>query len=259
MKMSGMTKARIVTGASGFTLLEVLVAVTITAVIGLGVWQVVSGIIQARDRVDAVAEQFDQLQRAFLLMERDFSQAVNRPIRNLYGDAEPALTSLDDRYALALTRQGWRNPIGARRSTLQRVAYEFTGEELYRRYWPVLDQGQDDRSQDQRLLSGVKTFDVEFMDREHNWLEQWPSQEAMSNAQDGGAINLPLPLAIRIRLEHQLFGDLERLFVLPSFDRNEVQGAMSEMGQPSPEDDSNEESAPEQQDTGQQQPGGVIQ
>ncbi|HTN34004.1 MAG TPA: prepilin-type N-terminal cleavage/methylation domain-containing protein, partial [Marinobacter sp.] len=43
---------------TGFTLMEVLIAVTITAVIGVGVWQVLSGVINSRDRVDDVADEF---------------------------------------------------------------------------------------------------------------------------------------------------------------------------------------------------------
>ncbi|SFM25861.1 type II secretion system minor pseudopilin GspJ [Marinobacter zhejiangensis] len=215
----------------GFTLMEVLIAVTITAVIGLGIWQVVSGIIVARDRVDAVAEQFDQVQRAFLLMERDISQSVYRPVRNLYGDTEPALTSRSDQLSLTLTRQGWRNPIGLKRSTLQRVGYEFTGDELRRRYWPVVDQGQDDSSRDQFLISDVKTFDVEFLDREQRWVSDWPSQEAMNATAESGIGSLPLPLAVRVRLEHDVFGLLERLYVLPPFDHSAVQRAMTEHAQ----------------------------
>ena len=54
-------------GESGFTLMEVLIAVTITAVIGLGVWQVVSSVMNSRDRVDEVAQAFDGLQKTMLL------------------------------------------------------------------------------------------------------------------------------------------------------------------------------------------------
>ena len=56
-------------GESGFTLMEVLIAVTITAVIGLGVWQVVSSVMNSRDRVDEVAQAFDGLQKTMLLLE----------------------------------------------------------------------------------------------------------------------------------------------------------------------------------------------
>lgn len=94
----------------GFTLLEVLIAVTITAVIGLGVWQVINGVVNSRDRVNELAEQFDGLQRSMLLLERDIMQVVNRPARDIYGDFQPALSSRADDFSLLLTRQGWRNP-----------------------------------------------------------------------------------------------------------------------------------------------------
>ncbi|WP_254774103.1 type II secretion system protein J [Marinobacter sp. AC-23] len=93
------------TSQRGFTLLEVLVAITITAVIGIGVWQVLSGVILSRDRVDELAEGFDGVQRAMLLLERDITQIVNRPARDIYGDFKPALTSREDEFALMLTRQ----------------------------------------------------------------------------------------------------------------------------------------------------------
>lgn len=250
---------------SGFTLMEVLIAVTITAVIGLGIWQVVSGIILARDRVDQVASRFDELQRTFLLLERDITQSVYRPVRNLYGDTEPALTSRSDEFDLLLTRQGWRNPLDLKRSSLQRVAYEFTGEELHRRYWPVVDQGYDDSSRDQFLVAGIKTFDVEFMDQERNWDSNWPTQEAMNASAESGAGSLPLPLAVRITLEHEQFGVLERLYVLPPFDRATVQRVMTEHAQSQVEDEADDETENEQAQPGEpaapsgQNQDGVIQ
>ena len=74
---------------AGFTLMEVLIAVTITAVIGLGVWQVLGNVVSSRDRVNEVAEQFDNIQRTMLLLERDITQVVNRSARDIYGDFRP--------------------------------------------------------------------------------------------------------------------------------------------------------------------------
>ncbi|MDC0663383.1 type II secretion system minor pseudopilin GspJ [Marinobacter sp. SS21] len=217
---------------SGFTLMEVLIAVTITAIIGLGVWQVLSGVIASRDRVDDVAGKFDGLQKAFLLLERDITQAVNRPVRNVYGDFDPALTSRGDQFDLMLTRQGWRNPLGSRRSELQRVAYEFTGEELRRRYWQMVDQGQEDTSRDQLLLQDLKRFEVQYLDDENNWVDEWPTQEALNNATDRGMQSLGLPKGLRIRLEHGRFGEIERLYVLPSFDRQALQRQVDDQNVP---------------------------
>lgn len=235
----------------GFTLLEVLIAITITAVIGLGVWQVMNGVITARDRVNDVAEEFNGLQKAFLLMERDIGQVVNRPARDVYGDFEPALTNQGEEFDLKLTRQGWRNPLGTRRSNMQRAAYEYTGSELRRRYWVSVDQGQEDNSRDQLLLEDVTAFEIRFLDSERNWVDQWPTDEAMANLSPGARPDIPLPLGIEITLEHERFGELVRVFALPDFDAGEAQGVVNQSNeQVTPPEGEEEEGQQEQNPQG---------
>lgn len=238
----------------GFTLMEVLIAVTITAVIGLGVWQVLSGVVLSRDRVNEVAEEFDQLQRTMLLLERDLTQVVNRPVRDMYGDYKPALTSREDSFALVLTRQGWRNPLGMRRSSLQRAGWEYTGEELRRRHWITLDQGQEENSQDVVLLSEVTSFEIRFLDHRRNWTDGWPTEEAMASLSPGTRPDLPLPLGIEITMEHERFGELIRTFAIPDFDHSKAQGMINTANEAKSETDTDreeeEDSQPEQGQSG---------
>ncbi|MBW4933080.1 type II secretion system minor pseudopilin GspJ [Marinobacter sp. F4206] len=212
----------------GFTLMEVLIAVTITAVIGLGVWQVISGVVTSRDRVNELSEDFDGLQRAMLLLERDITQIVNRSARDIYGDYKPALTSREEDFALLLTRQGWRNPLGTRRSGLQRVAWEFTGDELRRRYWPMVDQGQEDDSRDILLLEDVLAFEIRFLTDKRSWQPEWPTDEMMAGLNPGSRPEIPLPAGIELTLEHERFGELVRTFALPDFDAEEAQGVVNQ-------------------------------
>lgn len=225
---------------NGFTLMEVLIAITITAVIGLGVWQVLNGIISSRDRVDELAEKFDGLQRTILLLERDLNQVVNRPARDIYGEFHPALTSREEGIALMLTRQGWRNPLGLRRSSLQRVAWEYTGTEVHRRYWPQVDQGQEDNSEDLLLLDDVLAFQVDFLDSRGKWHSEWPTDEEVAAILPGERPETGLPRALRITLEHEVFGEIERLFVLPDFDPDETRSVFSG-SQPDGSDDADDQ------------------
>ncbi|MFW5824454.1 MAG: type II secretion system minor pseudopilin GspJ [Marinobacter sp.] len=251
----------------GFTLMEMLVAVSITAVIGLGVWQVLSGVINSRDRVDQVSDEFAGLQKAFLLLERDLRQVVNRPVRNIYGDYEPALTSQGEPFALKVTHQGWRNPLGSQRSELQRSAWEFTGDELRRRYWVMLDQGQEDESRDQVVLAGISEFEVRFMDEERDWQEDWPPPNQDTPTGPGAPV-LPLPRAVEVSLVHDRFGELSRLFLMPEFDATAVQGAISQGNQQGQQDQNDEnngngtgqnqgQNQNQGQGQGQGQPGGM--
>lgn len=222
----------------GFTLMEVLIAVSITAIIGLGVWQVLAGVSTARERVDEVAADFEGMQQAFLLLERDLRQFVNRPVRNIYGDFEPALSSRTTDFELVVTRQGWRNPLGSRRSNLQRSAWEFTGEELRRRYWVMADQGQEDESRDQLLLTGIQEFNLRFLDRDNNWQDDWPPNNLSTPTGTSNAVPMmPVPAAIEVTLLHERFGEISRLFLMPDFDIMAVQDALNRQPPPGGEDD----------------------
>ena len=211
----------------GFTLLEVLIAIGITAVIGLGVWQVLSGIIQSRDRVDELAVQFDGLQRTMLFLERDITQAVNRPARDIYGDYDYALTSRENDFALLLTRQGWRNPLGIRRSNLQRVGWEYTGDTIRRRYWVSVDQGQEDESRDALMLENVTGFRIRFLDDQQQWHDNWPDEESMASQTLGAKPDMGFPRGLEVTIEHERFGELTRTFPLPVFDSGAAQNLVN--------------------------------
>ena len=211
----------------GFTLMEVLIAVTITSVIGLGVWQVINSVVNVRERVNQLSEQFDDVQKTMLLLERDITQIVNRPARDIYGDFKPALSSREEGFALMLTRQGWRNPLGLRRSSLQRVAWEYTGNELRRHYWPVLDQGQEETGRDILLLENVQGFEIRFLESNGNPQAQWPTDDALVNTVPGERPEVPLPRGIEITLEHEQLGELTRTFTLPDFEPARAQSQIN--------------------------------
>lgn len=201
----------------GFTLLEVLVAVFITSMISLGVWQVMNTLIDSRDGIERVSGAFRDVQKTVSLLERDLLQAVKRPVKDAYGERVPALTSRINDANLTLTRQGWRNPLGERRSELQRVAWEYDDveERLIRRYWPVLDRTQETESREQELLENVSSLEVRFLEGEDQWREQWPPGEGGQEDAEGEAVlNMPMPRAVEVVIEHDRFGTLRRVVAL---------------------------------------------
>ena len=75
----------------GFTLLEVLVAIAIFAIIGLGANEMLRTITRTHDRARQITDRMGQLSMAFVMMERDLTEIVPRGIRDQYGDPSPAL------------------------------------------------------------------------------------------------------------------------------------------------------------------------
>ncbi len=110
----------------GFTLLELVIAMAIFAIMSTIAYSGLNNVLTAKERTDEQAQQLVRLQLAFTHMGRDISQAVNRGIRDEYGESQPALVGRDlDGYLIELTRSGWRNPIPQEerpRSSLQRIA-----------------------------------------------------------------------------------------------------------------------------------------
>jgi general secretion pathway protein J len=205
---------------SGFTLLEVLIAITITALIGLGAWQLLNSAIRTYEISQASLQSLSQVQRAQLHLERDFRQVLPRAIRDEFGDYQPALSSRDNFFTVELTRQGWRNPLQEPRSELQRVAYELLDGVLYRRYWQVLDRAQDSEPRSQRLLSDVTEFSVAFLNDSNAWVDEWPPDTDEDQSDDRLLKYAQLPRAVRVSMTHPKYGEIPRIFELPQYQEN---------------------------------------
>ena len=73
------------TRQSGFTLLEVVVAFSIFAVIGLSAHQFLRTIINTREVTNQSNAVMSSASRAFSVMQRDFSHLADRQVRDAYG------------------------------------------------------------------------------------------------------------------------------------------------------------------------------
>lgn len=202
----------------GFTLLEVLLAIGITAMIGLGVRQIFSTVLLTRERIDQSSDVFTQLQRSILIIERDITQFRNRGIRDALDLHRQAISDSDEQYVLELTRSGWRNPLANPRSELQRVAYRLDGDVLWRDYWPVLDQAQDATPTEQQLLTGVDSLTLRFLDNKKVWHDHWPLENQNASSQSAPAGLLAAPMAIEVSMTHQHYGNIKRVWMLGHFD-----------------------------------------
>lgn len=230
----------------GFTLLEVLIAVSITAMIGVGAVQMISSITAARDSTFKRSDQRSSLQRFNSVVSRDMEQFINRPIRDQYGDYQDSLILENGDYLLELTRTGWRNrpAIEDPRSELQRVAYRIEslsddacesarkrlaghdesdvpdGDCLVRYVWNVLDRGYDSEPQSMVVLDQLNQLDISLLVdtrtsqtssndspvESQDWNSSWPSLESDTK--------ILVPVAIRWKLELPIWGELERIWLL---------------------------------------------
>ena len=122
---------------AGFTLVEVLIALAITAFVSAIAYTSFSTVMSGVESSQATAERVYQVNRAWMMISRDLEQFVARPVRDEFGELEPAMQGgIAARFALSFTRGGWHNPVGHARSELQRVNYRMEDETLWRDSYP---------------------------------------------------------------------------------------------------------------------------
>jgi len=191
----------------GFTLVEIMIAVLIAAILAVMAFEAMQQALGSRERVRANAARLQAVQFTMRNFVQDFSQLTPRPVREpLGGDHMPALLGNDE---VTFTRAGWMNPVGSERSTLQRVRYALRGGKLYREYWTVLDAQLEPAPVSRELLTGVRTFKLRYMNDARTWQEGWPPP-TLGGARPERELRWR-PIAVEVTLELEDWGRLTRI------------------------------------------------
>jgi general secretion pathway protein J len=171
----------------GFTLLELVIAIAIFALLGLASWTLFDGVVRVQQGTLSHERELKNLQRAVALIERDLLHIAQQPV-------------LVDPTQLQLVRSNWRNPLDLPRSERQVLTYRLDSGVLWR----------DSRAegalsvQRQKLLDNVRDMRWRLYDRQVGWLGDWPSGQAPK-----------APLAVEMQLSAGRFEAIRRVLLLP--------------------------------------------
>ncbi len=194
--------------------MELTVAMAIFATFSVVAYGSLRSVIDTKQGSDQLSSRMDELRVAVMLMERDLSQAVNRPVRDKLGDTESAFVA-DSTTGIRFTRGGWSNPQGLPRSSLRRTGYRLEDEQLIRNSWRALDQAVSGEADDMPLLSEVENLTFRYLDDRDQWIENWPPAEEEQK-------ETALPNAVEIILGIKGMGEIRRLVQLPGTYRGET-------------------------------------
>lgn len=161
----------------GFTLLELMVAMAIFAMLAVAGWQVFDGVNRARERAQFHADQLAVLQYAYLQLQQDMGQVIayqapstqnssaNGSNLNANANGNDASSDQDsiaaepfmslDGEQLSFVRFADPDPRYQTSPSLQRVDYIFADQRLIRRQYNSIQGGSDSVSLDTVLLNGV--------------------------------------------------------------------------------------------------------
>lgn len=195
----------------GFSLIEILIAMAIFTMIGLGATALLSTVIDSDEISSQKFDRLQQIQRFMITLERDVQQAMPRPVR-IDGETNNVVMQgggqADDSDAggLAFVRGGWHNPkLVLPRSTLQAVAYRLNDNKLERLNTIYVDNVLGNEPKVRILLDDVTNFSVEFfiegdVDSGSAWQDSYMGEV--------------LPRGIKITVTLSDLGVFERIFAL---------------------------------------------
>lgn len=186
---------------AAFTLVEMLVAVALLALIGVLGWRGLDNVQQASRRLSETTARWQEIALVGERIGHDVRQAIAVPGRQADGRAAPPWqgSSTEKSAQMSFTR------LGDSEGELSRLAYRWQDGQLDLLLWPAPDAPAPGRSY--RLLAGIARLEFAYLDRQGRWLAHWP--EAPEQA---------LPRALRLRFELQEGGTLERIFDVPAAD-----------------------------------------
>lgn len=200
-----MNRADIDRTEAGFTLVEVLVALMIFAILASAGVALLSFSVRAQAASGRKLDDLAALDRTLAILAADLAQAQARPTRDDGGAPLPAFVGEaggETQPLLRFVRGGWTNLDAEPRPGAQKVAYRLNGATLERLSWPRLDGAE--ALPPAPLLDHVRRIALRYRFR-GAWSARW----------DGGG-GIALPQALELRVLRDTGVDYRQLFLVGS-------------------------------------------
>jgi general secretion pathway protein J len=185
---------------SGFTLVELLVALAIFGLLAVAGAYLLGFSLKAQAVTAHSLDRIAAVRRSSVLLTADMAQIVPRISRDEHGYSQPAVVG--EHAGVRFVRGGWSNDSDAPRSTLQKVAYSLVAGSLVRTSWPLVDGVAPDRTVRSPLISGVSKLAFRYRIR-GTWQASWQPR-----------LPADLPDAIELTMTIDGVGDIRQLFIV---------------------------------------------
>ncbi|MFW2074046.1 type II secretion system minor pseudopilin GspJ [Acinetobacter gerneri] len=182
---------------AAFTLVEVLVAIAIFAILTALGWKVFDYLIKVKERNVVKEQKLGELQSAYQQVQRDTLQII--PLTaNVGGQLEPALSLSNntDNPRLVMSKAGVSDPLQQGLSPYERIEYRYDAQakKLYRLKYENLNISNSVQPKSSVLLNHVDQYQVTVLNPDE--MTQWPDPTIDFNNKQ---LLQTLPKGLRIR------------------------------------------------------------
>ncbi|HYC37630.1 MAG TPA: type II secretion system minor pseudopilin GspJ [Usitatibacter sp.] len=180
---------------SGFTLVELLVALAIFALLSGFAYRGLTAMLEGREALQQESRKWRDVTVFIGRLERDLAAVLDRPARGASGTLlAPVSSSMEvttTRDGLAFTRSG--SPLNENAlAAPQRVAYRHLEGRIERLTWPGVDAAPRAEPTAVPVLSNVSAMTLRFLDPRGEWRTTW--------GLPGGAEGVPAAVEVTLQL-----------------------------------------------------------
>lgn len=188
----------------GFTLIELMTALLVLSLLALMSYRGLGAVLDAREHVKQETDKWRHVAAFFARFERDVELAAPRTVRAAGGQAPAWLgTPAGTDTAASIVFSRFASADGV--DTPHRVGYQLNEKnEVELWLWPGLDVAPDTQPVRYPVLTGVKTFELQYLNRALVWVDAWPTAPA----------DPPIPRAVRLRIVLDTNEEIVRIYVL---------------------------------------------
>lgn len=198
----------------GYTLIEVLIALAVFAIIAVLTSSALQQTLSINQRLQTHMTEWENFSLAIDHINQHITQIVARGVRGNDGIPIPSFVGKKD--YIEFTRGGYTAPPDERRqSSLARIALLCEKGKLIERRWPVLDSINRKQYQDTVLLHHLSRCEFDFLSQQMEWLAPWRANTDIGKRQNAVMEMLFLPKAIRLKLDWQNKGLSKFIFINP--------------------------------------------
>ncbi|AKH69488.1 type II secretion system protein J [Spongiibacter sp. IMCC21906] len=197
----------------GFTLVELLIAIGIMALLGAAASVMLNSALNNQDAIQQRQQALEELALGLLTIRRDLEQLAPRIPRDVQGDPLSARLlgeQIGESSEVEFVHDGRRILPGQRIvSSLERVRYRVENGDLLRFSVAVADPASNTDWQKRVLIRDIKRFIVNFYDGDR-WSPFWPPSTQIS---------APQPAGVQIIVDTEIWPDIRMNVLLPEINQ----------------------------------------
>jgi general secretion pathway protein J len=164
---------------SGFTLIELMVAVMIFSIISIISYKTLSSLVATKEVVENAQNKWGGISKTINQMSTYCNRALPLTVLDQGGGTLPAVlgkNKLSTNYdsQLEMTTSGFIGDLQYGSSPPKRVGFRYINGKLFLVIWPVLNRVETSKPELILLSNDLSDFRVSFLYPDRQWYDDWP-------------------------------------------------------------------------------------